>query len=378
MPLRPPLGSISVEQFLRRYWQRRPLLIRQAVAQPLPELERTRLFELAARDDVESRIVSRSGERFRLAHGPFDALPPPQRKRWTLLVQGVDLHLDSAHALLRRFRFVPDARLDDLMVSWASDGGGVGPHADSYDVFLLQASGRRRWRLAPPARPPQWVPGLPLKILSRFEPVHDWVLEPGDMLYLPPGWGHDGTALNECMTISIGFRAPSRLEFLRWMLAAAADSPGGADPRFADPGRKPTRAPASIPGDLAIQLRQWAQGWRAPRAWIERSIGTFLTEPKPNVWFERPPPLRPHAFARLASQRGLELDRRSRIAYRGRWVHANGEALESTPAQRRWLRRLADWRILTAVQCADAFASPGLADILHDWYAAGWLRWPQR
>src|SRR5205085_11038847 len=140
----------------------------------------------------ESRLVVRAGARWSVRSGPIAAESLPGRSaRWTLLVQGVDLHDDDAHRLLRRFRFIADARLDDVMCSWAADGGGVGPHVDSYDVFLLQTSGRRRWRIGRAAGA-RLREGVPLKILAEFVPTEEWLLEPGDLLYLPPGWGHDG------------------------------------------------------------------------------------------------------------------------------------------------------------------------------------------
>jgi 50S ribosomal protein L16 3-hydroxylase len=154
--------------------------------------------------------------------------------------------------MLSTFAFLPRARLDDLMVSWASDGGGVGPHVDAYDVFLLQLEGRRRWRVGP-VRDAAFEPGLPLKILRRFEPTDDWLLEPGDMLYLPPGWGHDGVAEGACMTASIGFRAPGRRELARELLLRLADAFGdasdddGPDPLYADRGQAATTAPGRIP-----------------------------------------------------------------------------------------------------------------------------------
>ena len=152
-----------------------------------------------------------------------NALPPLKQKRWTLLVQGVDLHLDAAHELLQRFRFVPDARLDDLMISWASDGGGVGPHFDSYDVFLLQASGQRRWRIGR-QKDFSLEPDVPLKILSNFEPEEEHLLNPGDMLYLPPRWAHDGVAEgDDCMTYSMGFRVPQRAGLAGELLLRMAD-----------------------------------------------------------------------------------------------------------------------------------------------------------
>ncbi|MEO8835574.1 MAG: cupin domain-containing protein, partial [Caldimonas sp.] len=182
------LGGLSAADFARRHWQKRPLVIRHACVGGLPGFDRTSLFALAARDDVESRLVVRTGERWSVRAGPLPrrVLPALAVPGWSLLVQGIDLHDERARRLLDRFRFVADARLDDVMVSYASDGGGVGPHVDSYDVFLLQVAGRRRWRVGPVARRARLRDDVPLKMLADFAPRHDWLLEPGDMLYLPP------------------------------------------------------------------------------------------------------------------------------------------------------------------------------------------------
>lgn len=370
--VRGPLGSVGVARFMRDYWQRRPLLVRQALPALQPPLDPEALLALAARDEVESRLVSAFGGRWRLRHGPFEAgaVPSLRRRRWTLLMQGVDLHDERAHALLGRFRFVPDARLDDLMVSLASDGGGVGPHVDSYDVFLVQAWGRRRWRIGWPASR-ELVPGLPLKVLASFEPQHEFVLEPGDMLYLPPGWAHDGIAEGPCMTCSIGFRAPSRHEFLSAFLADAAESPAGPDPRFGDAGRRPASRPAQVPEDLRVQLARWARGWRPGPAMLDDFIGRFLTEPKPQVWFERAPSINAARFAARAARIGLRLDRRTRIAYRRRQLFVNGERFEAAGAA--WLRALADRRRLDPASAARALAEPRCAALLLEWHEAGWL-----
>lgn len=370
---RGPLGSVGVARFMRDYWQRQPLLVRQALPALQPPLDADALLALAGRDEVESRLVSAFGGRWRLRHGPFEAgaVPNLRRRRWTLLVQGVDLHDERAHALLERFRFVPDARLDDLMISLASDAGGVGPHVDSYDVFLVQAWGRRRWRIGWPASR-ALVPGLPLKVLARFEPQHEFVLEPGDMLYLPPGWAHDGIAVGPCMTCSIGFRAPSRREFLSAFLADAAESPAGPDPRFGDAGRRPVSRPAQVPEDLRAQLARWAHGWRPGPAMLDDFIGRFLTEPKPQVWFERAPATSAARFAARAARVGLRLDRRTRIAYRRTQVFVNGERFEAAGATA-WLRALADRRRLDPASAARAVAEPRCAALLLEWHEAGWL-----
>jgi 50S ribosomal protein L16 3-hydroxylase len=368
------IGELSVDQFMRRHWQRAPLLARGAFPAFAPPIDPAGLFDLASRDDVESRLIASSGDGRTLRHGPFDRLPSRRRPGWTLLVQGVDLHDDAVHELMCRFRFVPDARVDDLMISFATDGGGVGPHVDQYDVFLLQGHGRRRWRIAPPGDA-SLVPDVPLKLLARFEPTQEWVLEPGDMLYLPPGWGHDGVAVGECTTLSIGFRAPSRQEFLSAFLGAAADAPGGADPRYGDRGLRPAVRPGELPEGLADRLRDWATGWRPAAADVDRFVGCFVTEPKPSVWFDAPASrTTPARFAGLAARGGLKLDRRTRMAWRGRWIFVNGEALEPGTAARRWLRRLADRRVLDAAECPRALAVPELAAILGGWHDAGWIR----
>jgi 50S ribosomal protein L16 3-hydroxylase len=369
-----PLGNLSVDEFLRTRWQRRPLLIRQAIPGFEAPLDAAALIALAGDDAVESRLVSRARGRWKLASGPFqpEDIPPLSRRNWSLLVQGVDLHHDAAHALLSRFRFVPDARLDDLMISLASDGGGVGPHVDSYDVFLLQAWGRRRWRVGP-VRSQHLVDGLPLRILADFEPDEEWLLEPGDMLYLPPGWGHDGIAEGPCMTCSIGFRAPSRHEFLAAFLAEAADSPGGPDLRFGDRGRSPARLPARIPDDLYATLSAWADDWRPGAARIETFVGRFLTEPKPSVWFDAHP-IGFETFVRRCREHGLRLDRRTRILWRADLVHINGESVHPPAAARAQLRRLADRR---SMHPADFHRIPDedeLLTLLHEWATAGWLR----
>ena len=370
-----PLGSLSVDEFMRRHWQRRPLLIRQAIPGFAPPLDPRQLVDLAADDDVESRLVTRRGERWRLEHGPFEPekIPALTRRNWTLLVQGVDLHVDAAHALLARFRFVPDARLDDLMISLAGDGGGVGPHLDSYDVFLLQAWGRRRWRIGP-VRQPRLVEGLPLKILEGFEPQEEWVLEPGDMLYLPPGWGHDGIAQGPCMTCSIGFRAPSRHEFLAAFLAEAADAPGGPDPRFGDRGRPSGGRPARLPEDMRDTLSGWAKQWCPDAGGVDRFVGRFLTEPKASVWFESRKPVPVATFARRVRRQGVRLDRRTRMLWRNNTIYINGESLEVDRETRNVFRELADRRYIDSYFFQSVTEeTSSVFRILESWHSNGWL-----
>ncbi|HEV7855684.1 MAG TPA: cupin domain-containing protein, partial [Herminiimonas sp.] len=216
------LGNITAAEFLRDYWQKKPLLIRQAIPAFQPVLSRDELFEMARRDDVESRLIVRIKDQWKMDSGPFEQVPSLKQKDWTLLVQGVNLHDESADALMRQFSFVPDTRLDDLMISYATETGGVGAHFDSYDVFLLQAYGHRRWRISAQTDL-TLVDDMPLKILKNFQPEEEFILAPGDMLYLPPHYAHEGIAMDECMTYSIGFRAPSYQELGEAFLESMID-----------------------------------------------------------------------------------------------------------------------------------------------------------
>src|SRR5258706_5022830 len=207
------LGGLSPQVFLRRHWQKKPLLVRRALPGFRGVIEKRALFGLAGRSEVESRLVERRGKHWKVTQGPLarTRLAQAGPRNWTLLVSGVNCYSEGVERLLRRFAFIPQSRLDDVMVSYAAPGGGVGPHADSYDVFLVQGAGRRRWRIARP-RKFALLPGAQLKLIAGFKAEEEVLLEPGDLLYLPPGWGHDGVALDPCFTCSVGFRAPRGAE----------------------------------------------------------------------------------------------------------------------------------------------------------------------
>lgn len=363
----PLLGGLAPERFMRSHWQKLPLLVRQAIPGLRAPLDRAGLFALAQSDEVESRLLVRSGADWRLRHGPIPrrALPPLSRPGWTLLLQGVDLHVEAARALLDRFRFVPDARQDDLMISYASDGGGVGPHVDSYDVFLLQASGRRRWQIARRCDP-SLLPGLPLKILRQFEPEQEWVLEPGDMLYLPPGWAHDGVAVGgDCMTCSIGMRAPRREALAREVLQRALDETEASedDMLYRDPGQRASREPGRIPPALGAFANAAIARLAGNAAAMACALGEVLSEPKPNVRFDPGRAVEPG--------RGVRLDRRSRMLYDGERVYLNGESYRVTGRDARAMRTLADRRQLGARAIARSSAEARTA--LDAWAQAGWL-----
>lgn len=364
------LGGLSAAEFLRDYWQKKPLLIRQAIPSFQALLSREALFDLVKRDDVESRLITQAGSKWKMDHGPFDQVPPLTQKNWTLLVQGVNLHDDAADALMRQFDFVPDTRLDDLMISYATKDGGVGAHFDSYDVFLLQAHGRRRWRISAQTDL-TLIDGMPLKILKRFRPEEEFVLEPGDMLYLPPQYAHEGVALDECMTYSIGFRAPSYQElgeaFLENMIETI-DLPG----RYADPELKPSKHHAEINNAMLSQIASELGKIRFTRDDITLFLGEYLSEPKASVFFDPPEQaMTRRQFLQQARKSGLHLSRKTQMLHRNSYIFINGTSFEVNGEDLDWLKRLAEQRNASGEMMAHA--SIDIVDALHAWYNDGWL-----
>ena len=284
-------GDIPVETFLRDYWQKKPLLLRQAFPGISSPLCADELAGLACEQDVNARLVLEHHEDgpWIVRHGPFDdddfaALPD---SHWTLLVTDVEKHLPEATALIEPFRFIPDWRIDDLMISYAVDGGSVGPHTDAYDVFLIQVQGKRRWRISEQFHD-RYIEGTELRILAEFNAEQDWVLEPGDMLYLPPNIAHHGVAIGECMTCSVGFRAPS----YRQMLFEYAESiAAGIDDglRFTDPDLQLQ----SNPGEISRQSLTAMQAELARRLVIDddgfkRWFGEFTSENRAGLYPPEP------------------------------------------------------------------------------------------
>jgi len=364
------LGNITPAQFLRDYWHKKPLLIRGAIPGFKPLLGFDKLAELARQNHVESRLVTLRDGEWNMQHGPLTELPARSEREWTMLVQGVNLVDERADALLRQFSFVPSARLDDLMVSFAGDGGGVGPHFDSYDVFLLQAHGKRRWRISA-QQDLSLVEGLPLKILANFEAEEEFVLEPGDMLYLPPHYAHDGVAEGECMTYSIGFRSPSFQElgeaFLQFM-ADSIDLPG----RYADPGLELQKNPAEIPRAMLSTITEELNKVRWDEEDVTIFLGEYLSEPKHNVFFTGPAkPLTMGRFMDTAGKKGLKLSSKTLMLYRGKNVFINGESFAVGRADKAVLDVLANDRRLDGAMLASA--TDDVLEALYTWYQDGWV-----
>jgi 50S ribosomal protein L16 3-hydroxylase len=330
------LGGLSPRTFLRRYWQKRPLFVPQALPGFGGVIDKRALARLAARDDIESRMVEHRGTLRDTRHGPFEEVIL-KKTRSTLLVSGVNLHLAAADALLRRFAFVPQARLDDVMVSYATPGGGVGPHVDSYDVFLLQGPGRRRWRVV----------------------QKEYIAHPGDLLYLPPGVEHDGVALDECYTYSIGFRAPRGAElgaaFLDWL-----HERGLPDAAYRDPRLAPASRPARIPREMLQFSEKVLARIRWSRGDVTDFLGRYLSSPKPHVVF-RP---------RKGRGAAVRLDPKTSLLYYGERFFINGEAL--SVRHPRLLRELADRR-----RADKAFLAP-LAGLIAEWRRAGYVHYARK
>ncbi|QJC56720.1 50S ribosomal protein L16 3-hydroxylase [Polaromonas vacuolata] len=385
------LAGLSPTQFMQKHWQKKPLLVCNAIPGFKPLLTRTALFKLAADEQVESRLIQRqekgsktSGD-WAMKSGPFGAraLPTLSQTAWTLLVQGVDLHNADAHALLQQFRFVPDARLDDLMISFATNGGGVGPHFDSYDVFLLQASGSRKWKISK-QKDLTLVPNAPLKILQNFEPDEEFVLHAGDMLYLPPRYAHDGEAVEcldasgksaDCMTYSIGFRAPAEHEIASELLQRLAEfsqdtaedeeEAGLVKRLYRDPDQAATSTPAELPTSLiSFATQAITDALKDPQA-VACALGEYMTSPKPSVWFDE---------AEQDWQKGagdIHLTAQTRMMYDANHVFINGESYKAKGSDAKLMQRLADQRGLTRAELAKA--SLDVLNLLGDWYASGWI-----
>lgn len=378
-PLLPQLGNISAQYFLDNYWQKKPLLIRGAFPKKFAPLTKAEILRLAGYDEAESRLVSFEDDQWRLEYGPFarstfTTLARNAQSKWTVLIQDTQHFSHEAHRLLAKFNFLPQTRIDDLMVSYAVKGGGVGAHFDSYDVFLLQGAGKRRWQISA-RRDLALKPGMPLKILQRFRPDQEWVLEEGDMLYLPPSFAHNGVAeSDDCVTWSIGFRSPSKQELLDAWLDDLRDRLK-IDGRYADKNRTATaqHSHAAIDPSLQAAVSATITAALMPAIKLNQLIafaGRFLSQPKSHVTFNPPPAVKSvTTFKRKAESRGIDLDLRTRMLYDRRNFYINGETLPVSKTDRAAFLTLANTRHLAPMLLASA--SPGALDMIYQQWQRG-------
>ena len=396
LPIKEPwalLGGISPTAFMEGYWHKNPLLVRGAIpaftlakaaGEPLESpISAKALYALASQENCESRFIQ--SQPWRLSQGPFSskALPPITQPNWTLLLQGVDGLHPAAKTVLSWFRFIPDARLDDLMISIAGPGGGVGPHYDSYDVFLIQMSGRRHWKIAAQSDL-SLKPDLPLKILKNFKAADEWVLEPGDMLYLPPHIAHEGISLDPgCQTWSVGFRAATYRELIQeglWRLAESLENDSALNAHYEDPHQKATHMPDVLPSELTKQIQSRIKKLKLGSVdKLLSGITAYLSEPKPNAIFCGPDlPLSPAAFAAHLKIRGIKLHPLTRTIRLGNAVFCNGE--NQTNGQRLAVQLC--WNVLSERQSLPPLGSQNIKKLdlisrgdntLYEAYLSGWL-----
>jgi 50S ribosomal protein L16 3-hydroxylase len=375
-PVLTMLGDLSVSQFMAQYWHRKPLLVRQAFADFKSPVDLDLVLQHAVSDDAEARLIEKKlnkqkQDQWLLTHGPLDKLPKLSTPGWTVLMQGADTQSEALSRLLGHFRFLPDARLDDLMISVASDQGGVGPHLDSYDVFLLQAHGKRHWRWRQ-IKNQQLQENQPVKLLANFEPSSDdftAVLEPGDMLYLPPGWAHDGIAQGPCMTFSIGFRASTYAELMSDVLGRLMDDLAeapNAKERIVDQRRTITKAPAQLQDSELAGYLNWIEQFKPSKSQSERLIAQHLSEPRLSVEFEVPERIATLAsFTKSALKNGLQVHEASKALYRPSFIALNGDIFTTRSKP---LRALLDSKQLEPTDCSTADW-----ELLHLWYSLGWI-----
>lgn len=376
------LGGISPGEFLRHYWQKKPLLIRQAIPHFSGLLTADELAGLACEEDVYSRIVIQTDNQWQLKDGPFDEAYFSQlpEKDWTLLVQSVNHLLPEASALLQQFNFIPRARLDDLMISYAADGGSVGPHFDSYDVFLLQGSGKRLWQISDQTDL-TLVENSHLKILKTFSANQSWLLEAGDMLYLPPKFAHWGIAQPSdeapCMTYSVGFRAPTQQELATEFLGFLQDQYSQSIKQLAGLYEDPELTLQNNTAEISTETITKVSNYLRAILWnnddVSEFIGQYLTEPNQDIVFVPNKKMKLAQFIQHMQSNDLALDLKSKLLFHQNSFYMNGEAFTLDNLALEIIHGLANDRIIIAGTITQLSAANSMvAQTLYDWYLAGY------
>ncbi len=370
----PLLNNLSPRQFLAEYWQKKPLLIRQAIPNFKGLLTPNELAGLACEEDAQSRIVKLETNQWLVEHGPFKeaAFSSLPKTNWSLLVQSVNHHIPEANDLLSQFNFIPHVRLDDLMVSYAPTGGSVGAHVDAYDVFLLQGSGKRRWKIN--TQPDlTLIDNAPLAILKHFEAEQEWVLESGDMLYLPPNVAHHGIAEDDaCMTYSIGFRSPKAEELTHAFLEYLQDTIKVTG-LYEDPDLTPQKHPAEISESMVKKVETILSKTSWDTNAVADFLGRYMSEPKPDIIFETQTPITVDGLSNLLLASVLQLNLQSRMLFIKDHFYINGEPLNVAPNIVNCMRKLADTRKLDA-SALNLQLRQQIAATLQDAYSAGYVK----
>jgi 50S ribosomal protein L16 3-hydroxylase len=372
------LNDLTPMQFLAEYWQKKPLLIRGAIPDFKGLLSPEELAGLACEDDVQARIIKQSKGKWNVEQSPFDEadftkLP---KRDWTLLVQSVNHYLPEAANLLGLFDFIPHARLDDLMVSYAPTGGGVGAHVDSYDVFLLQGSGKRNWKISAQTDL-TLVENTPLKILKNFKAEQEWTLEAGDMLYLPPQIAHWGISeSDDCMTYSIGFRAPKTQELQHEFLSYLQDNLN-ADGLYTDADLTLQKHAAEISGNMIAKVDKALRGIVWNKDNVADFLGKYLTEPKLDVIFEPNREISKAEFIKQLAQKTLFLSLKSQMLFNNNQFYLNGEKLVVSAELIDVIKTFADIKCLK-IDALGANIHAVAGDALFEAYLAGFVCFKHR
>jgi 50S ribosomal protein L16 3-hydroxylase len=373
-----PLGDLSPDTFFEEYWQTQPLVVRNALPDFESPLDPGELAGLACEEGIESRLILKEGgaHPWELREGPFDeddflSLPETQ---WTVLVQEVDRLIPEVGALRDRFSFLPDWRIDDVMVSYAPTGGTVGPHIDNYDVFLVQGLGRRRWSIGrTPVEDEAIVPDRDVRILAHFEPDETFVLGPGDLLYLPPRVAHHGiSADDQCMTYSVGFRAPSHRDLIGDFLQHALEQTP-SDARYSDPDRTPADHPGDIDASTRADIRAFLRSFVADDADLDRWFGQFITRPqRDRIAVPRSEPVDPEALAAaIRNGRDLRHGPATRLAFiehddGSATLFANGDVYDLSADAAPVARRLSGRQHVPAEDLAPLLGHDDVSNLLAD------------
>jgi 50S ribosomal protein L16 3-hydroxylase len=363
------LGQLPIHTFLKEYWQKKPILIRNAFPDVSTIIDKKTLFSLALDENIQSRLIEYKNKQWELSSGPFQTKQLKKlHGQWTLLVQDVNHHIQAAQKLLMQFNFIPYARLDDLMVSYATDQGGVGPHYDSYDVFLLQGIGKRLWQIAP-LTDKKLIADAPLKILKKFKPNQEWLLEPGDMLYLPPNYAHNGIATGECMTYSVGFRAPTHQELIKEFLLHLHDNIE-VNGMYTDPELTSTQQPAELSAQMLKKISNILTKIQYTDADIKNFAGIYLSKPKPYTFFDSPElELTKSEFIRAANKIGIILDLKTQMLFMNNHIYINGETYAIPKQDKSNLHTFANERSCTQITKLSAASK----ELLYKWYLNGYL-----
>ncbi len=370
------LGKISIDVFLKKYWQKKPLLIRDAIKNFKSPITEKDLFRIAQNENAISRLIEFKRGIWQVKYGPFkkSGLPKKINTSWTILVQNINHHVPFAESFLNLFKFIPYARLDDLMVSFATKKGSVGPHFDSYDVFLFQAKGEREWKISEQKKFSLDKKSA-IKIITNFKAKNTWVLKPGDLLYLPPNVGHWGISQsNDCLTYSIGFRAPGTFEIQSKFLDFIQDNLITIkNDLYKDPNLNLQKNPAEINSNMMKKIHHIINRLRWNTNSINTFIGQLLTEPIEGAVFETSKPMTLEIFKKDLVRKPLKLNPKTRMLFIKNNFYINGELIETDKKSIMYLKQLANDREVSIKSPLSKKDLNALGIVLRPLYLSGFI-----